>query len=55
MGQTNSPTSARRRDGLGFVRIWATPPNRLVFWDGAPSPSRLVFWRFSEYEYELND
>ena len=34
-----SPTSARRGDGLGFIRIWATPPNRLVFWDGAPSPS----------------
>ena len=55
LGQTNSPTSARRGDGLGFIRIWATPPNsgdglgfiriwatppnRLVFWDGAPSPS----------------
>jgi len=30
-----------------FIRIWTTPPNRLVsfglFWDGAPSPSgRLV-------------
>ena len=40
LGRTNSPTSARRGDGLGFIRIWATPLNRLVFWDGAPSPSR---------------
>ena len=39
LGRTNSPTSARRGDGLGFTRIWATPPNRLFFWDGAPSPS----------------
>ena len=39
MGRTNSPTSARRGDGLGYIRIWATPPNRLVFWDGAPSTS----------------
>ena len=39
LGRINSPTSARRGDGLGFIRIWATPPNRLVFWDGAPSLS----------------
>ena len=39
LGRTNSPTSARREDGHGYIRIWATPPNRLVFWDGAPSPS----------------
>jgi len=38
LGQTNSPTSARRGDGFGYIRIWATPPKRLVFWDGAPSP-----------------
>ena len=41
MGRTNSPTSARRGDGLGYIRIWATPPKRLVFWDGAPSPSSV--------------
>ena len=34
LGRTNSPTSARR--GLGNIRIWATPPKRLVFWDDAP-------------------
>ena len=34
LGRTNSPISARRGDGLEFIRIWATPPNRLVFWDG---------------------
>ena len=43
LGRTNSPTSDRRGDGLGYIigyiRIWATPPKRLVFWDGAPSPS----------------
>ena len=42
LGRTNSPTSARRGDGLGFIRIWATPSNRLVFWDGAPSPSLVT-------------
>ena len=36
--QTNSPTLARQGDFLGYTRIWATPPRRLVFWDGAPSP-----------------
>ena len=35
LGRTNSLTSARRRDGLENIRIWATPPKRLVFWDGA--------------------
>ena len=51
LGRTNSPTSARRGDGLEFIRIWATPPIRLVFWDGAPSPStsnrekRKLRWR----------
>ena len=29
-------------DGLGFIRIWATLPRRLVVWDGAPSPSALA-------------
>ena len=43
LGRTNSPTSARRGDGLGYIRISATPPKRLVFWDGAPSPS-LLYW-----------
>ena len=51
--QINSPTLARQRDGLGYIRIWVTPPRRLVFWDGAPSSQvqvektqcrRLVFW-----------
>ena len=39
LGRTNSPTSARRGDGLENIKIWATPPKKLVFWDGAPSPS----------------
>ena len=42
MGRTNSPTSAKRGDGLRNIRIWATPPKRLVFWDDAPSTSRIV-------------
>ena len=29
----------RRVDGLGYIRIWVTPPRRLVFWNGAASPS----------------
>ena len=37
-GQTNSTTSARHGDGLGFIRIWATPSNRQDFWDGTQSP-----------------
>ena len=37
--RTNSHTSARHGDGLGYIRIWATLPKRLVFWDGAPSIS----------------
>ena len=36
--QTNSLTLARQGNGLEYIRIWATPPRRLVFWDGAPSP-----------------
>ena len=31
LGRTNSPTSARREDGLEYIRIWATLPRRLVF------------------------
>ena len=31
LDRTNSPTSARRGDGLENIRIWATPPKRLVF------------------------
>ena len=36
--RTNSLTSARDVDGFGFIRIWATPPRKLVFLDGASSP-----------------
>ena len=39
LGRTNSLTSARRGDGLGYIRIWAAPPKRLVFWNSAPSPT----------------
>jgi len=42
LGRTNSLTSAGYEDGLEFIRIRATPPNRLVFWDGAPSPYTLL-------------
>jgi len=42
LGRTNSPTSARHRDGLGFIRIWTAPPRRLVFWDGASSPYSTI-------------
>jgi len=42
LGRINSPTSARHGDGLGFIRIWATPHNRLVFWDGVPSPFSIL-------------
>jgi len=35
--QTNSPTLARQGDGLGYIKIWATPPRRLIFWDSASS------------------
>ena len=45
LGRTNSPTSARRENGLENIRIWATPPKRLVFWDGAPSPSEHEYKR----------
>ena len=36
--RTNSPTSARYRDDLGYIRICATPPTRLVFWGSAQIP-----------------
>ena len=42
LGRTNSPTSARHGDGIGYIRIWATPPRKLVFWDGAPSHQHLT-------------
>ena len=31
LGRTNSPTSARHEDSFRYIRIWATPPRRLVF------------------------
>ena len=34
--RTNSLTSTRHQDDLGYIRIWA-PPNNLTFWDGTPS------------------
>ena len=50
--RTNSPTSARHEDGLGYTRIWATPHRRIAFWDDAQvltngtraPPRRLVSW-----------
>ena len=39
LGRTNSPTLTRRGDDLRYRRIWATPPRRLVFWNGTSSPS----------------
>ena len=36
---TNNLTWAKRGDGLGYIKIWATIPRRLVFWDGVPSLS----------------
>ena len=38
--RTNNPTSARHGDDLGYIR--ATPPRRLVFWDGAPSLYKCI-------------
>ena len=35
--RTNSSTSIRLGDGLGYISVWAAPPNRLNFWDGVPS------------------
>ena len=40
--RANGPTSARHGNSLGYIRIWATPSRRLVFWDGAPNPSQTV-------------
>jgi len=40
LGRTDSPTSARRGDGFGYIRIWAILARRLVFWNGAPSPTK---------------
>ena len=37
LGRTNSLT--RHGDGLGYIKIWAFPPKKLVFWDGSPSPT----------------
>ena len=42
LDRTSSPKSARHADDLRFIRIWATPPNRLVFWDRAPSPYSIL-------------
>ena len=39
LGRINSPTSARRGDGLENIRICETSPKKLIIWDGAPSPS----------------
>ena len=35
--RTNSPTSVRLGDDLGYICVCAILPNRLTFWDGAPS------------------
>ena len=35
--RTNSPTSARHGDDLGYIRIWATPSRMLAFNDGTPN------------------
>jgi len=41
--QINSHTLARKGDGLGYIRIWDTPPEKLVFWDGTcDAPIRRV-------------
>ena len=34
LGRTNSSTSTRYEDNLGYIRIWETPSKRLVFCDG---------------------
>ena len=36
--RTNSPTSARHEYSLEYIRIWATPRRRLVFWDDVLTP-----------------
>jgi len=35
--RTNSPTSIRLEDGLGYTSVWATPPKGRTFWDDAQS------------------
>jgi len=35
--RTNSPTLVRLVDGFGYISIWATPSNKLTFWNGAQS------------------
>ena len=35
--RTNSATSIRLGDDLWYISVWAAPPNRVTFWDGAPS------------------
>ena len=44
LGRTNSPTSARYEDGLKYIRIWTTPPRKLVLWDSAR------FLQYSEWD-----
>jgi len=41
LGRTNSPTSARHGDGLGYIRIWAIPLRRLVFLGWCPESLQL--------------
>ena len=38
---TNSLTSARHGDALEYIRIWATPLRKIVFWDGVSVPYKL--------------
>ena len=30
--RTNIPTSVKLGDSLGYTRVWATLPNKLIFW-----------------------
>jgi len=39
LSRTNSPTSVRHEDGFEYIRILATPPRKLIFWDGNSSHS----------------
>jgi len=43
--RTNSPTSARHENGPGYIKIWATPPRRLI---GAELAPECVFYEISE-------
>ena len=60
LGRTNSPTSARHRDSLEFIKIWATPPKKLIFYDDAPSPYKwyqnhapnLLSWIYKDWALE---